>query len=393
MRRRTIESPVSTGTESVLFNAVPLLVLAGVYLAVTAAVTPGVWRHGRAAHPLDYAVMTVFPSVGVAASILAILVLEEQRPIGGQTWVAFSAIAIATVPALVFLFHWRDRALVVGGVRRVRDAEERMSARDRELAAVASISNALVRASDPEAAARPLVRQVQELLGVDFGGVVLVDEAATTASGLLAELDGREVDWWPKLRLDLHNEPSGTARAVVAAAPLTVYDVKASPFISRRLIERLDAQSGVWVPMIAEERVIGVLTAIETRKKRAFSQEETALLQALAGEAALALDRIRSSDALADALGENQRRLEQQEALLHAAQVVTSELELEPVLQRLVEEVTKLLRADAADCYLLDKSRGLLRCAAVHGLDPALIGFEFVPDDSITALAPRRESP
>src|SRR6266511_4070513 len=379
MRRRTIESPVSTGTESVLFNAVPLLVLAGVYLAVTAAVTPGVWRHGRAAHPLDYAVMTVFPSVGVAASILAILVLEEQRPIGGQTWVAFSAIAIATVPALVFLFHWRDRALVVGGVRRVRDAEERMSAR--------------VRARDPEAAARPLVRQVQELLGVDFGGVVLVDEAATTASGLLAELDGREVDWWPKLRLDLHNEPSGTARAVVAAAPLTVYDVKASPFISRRLIERLDAQSGVWVPMIAEERVIGVLTAIETRKKRAFSQEETALLQALAGEAALALDRIRSSDALADALGENQRRLEQQEALLHAAQVVTSELELEPVLQRLVEEVTKLLRADAADCYLLDKSRGLLRCAAVHGLDPALIGFEFVPDDSITALAPRRESP
>ena len=57
-------------------------------------------------------------------------------------------------------------------------------------------------------------------------------------------------------------------------------------------------------------------------------------------------------------LAENRRRLDQQAALLHAAQVVTSELEIEAVLQRLVEEVTKLLGADAADCYLVDPERG-----------------------------------
>jgi PAS domain S-box-containing protein len=59
--------------------------------------------------------------------------------------------------------------------------------------------------------------------------------------------------------------------------------------------------------------------------------------------------------------------------------VVTGELELEVVLDRLVEEVTKLLGADAADCYLLDGERNVLRCAAVHGLDPGLVGFEFTP--------------
>ena len=48
---------------------------------------------------------------------------------------------------------------------------------------------------------------------------------------------------------------------------------------------------------------------------------------------------------------------------------MTSELRLETVLQRLVVEVTKLLDADAADCYLYDADRSLLRCAAVHGLD------------------------
>ncbi len=59
-------------------------------------------------------------------------------------------------------------------------------------------------------------------------------------------------------------------------------------------------------------------------------------------------------------LAENRRRLDQQAALLHAAQVVTSELEIEAVLERLVQEVTKLLDADAADCYLLDAERGVL---------------------------------
>jgi len=58
---------------------------------------------------------------------------------------------------------------------------------------------------------------------------------------------------------------------------------------------------------------------------------------------------------------------------------VTSELDIDTVLRRLVEEVTKLLGADAADCYLLDQERGVLRCAAVHGFDVALVGFEFAP--------------
>ena len=65
--------------------------------------------------------------------------------------------------------------------------------------------------------------------------------------------------------------------------------------------------------------------------------------------------------------------------MLTAAQVVTSELRLETVLQRLVVEVTKLLDADAADCYLYDADRSVLRCAAVYELDPELVEFEF-PD-------------
>src|SRR5439155_19581988 len=132
----------------------------------------------------------------------------------GNVWLAFAAVAVALLPAILLLARWSERGMLASRVRRVREAEQLVSLRDRELGAVAAISNALARARDPEAAARPLVRRVRGLLGLDLTGVVLIDEGRTEATGVLAELHGEDVDWWRELRLDLVNEPSGIASAV-----------------------------------------------------------------------------------------------------------------------------------------------------------------------------------
>ncbi len=469
--RRTIWPPVSPATEAVLFNGLPLLLLAAAYAAVTGAALPALWRDRARAHPLDWAIVFVFPAFAMASGIFGALVLRDRRPFGGHTWLSLAAVVLGLLPALLLLARWRDRAFVGGGIGRSLEAEARVSTRDRELGAVAELSNALGRAHDLVGVAQPLVRGVTSLLNVAFAGVTLVDEDSNESTGVYGELDGEAIEWWPDLRVDLRNEPSGIASAVFEAAPVTVYDVASSTLVSQRLVQRVGARSGAWIPMIAEERVIGVLSVVSTETKRAFSTEELALLQAITAEAALALDRLRSAAALADALereqrtadivrrvraeldpddvvrvaraelqralhldsievtsqgvsalraapltpgeqflvdtveheigsalhtaklvSENARRLQQQGALLHAAQVVTSELEIDIVLQRLVEEVTKLLEADAADCYLLDKERNVLRCAAVHGFDSSLVGFEFTPELGVagTALAEAR---
>jgi len=307
------------------------------------------------------------------------------------------------------------------------------------------------------------------LLGVGFAAVAVLSEDGQSASGLYAEADGEPAPWWDGMSVDLRSEPSGIASSVFDAAPLTVFDVSSSPLVSPRLAALAGAKSGVWVPMIAEERVVAVLVVASTDVKRAFTAEEIAILQAVASEAGLALERLRSAAALADALEReqraaeivrriraeleparvmavahdelsaalgvsvtieadggvpevrverhvpltrsesllienvayeigsalrtadllalNRRRLAQQDALLHAAQVVTGELEADAVLDRLVEEVTKLLDADAADCYLLDRERNVLRCAAVHGLSAELVGFEFTPEHGAAGAA------
>jgi PAS domain S-box-containing protein len=548
---------VTPENKAVFFNAVPLFVLAGAYLGVAAALTPQLWRERTRLRLNDYSLALMFPCLGIPLAIFGAVVLYERRPIGGHLWISFAASLIALVPALLFLARWPERAELVTSGPRAREAEELVSVRDRELEAVAAISDALARTNDPEAAGRVLLDEVASVLGVEFTALALIDEDRGEARGLLARDQGADVRWWRDVRIDLGNEPSGVASAYFQAAPVVVFDCAASQLVSPRLVEAVGAQSGVFVPLIVEQRVVGVLIGAPTSAKRAFSSEEVTLMQALAAEAALALERTRSAGALDEALTrerlvgeisrrvrsvhglesgtrvavtevgralratrwfirlgapgetlrlraewfaaglqpigsqtqnlpasnlaardrrtvavsdvenapeledpalgdvetlvrlgtkavlatpmvafdqligvltlhrsaagpwadgeialaeavagelalaihssalleENEQRLAEQTALLRAAQVVTSELEPEAVLQRLVDEVAGLLRCEAADCYLLDAERGVLRCAAVHGLEPEVVDFEFASDRGLAGRAIAERAP
>ena len=68
---------MSQSTQAVLFNAVPLLLLASAYAAVAGAVLLALWRDRDRAHPLDWAIVLVFPAVAIAAGIFGVLVVQE----------------------------------------------------------------------------------------------------------------------------------------------------------------------------------------------------------------------------------------------------------------------------------------------------------------------------
>jgi PAS domain S-box-containing protein len=330
---------VSNATQAVVLNGVPLVLLAAAYAAVTVAVVPALWRERRGAHPLDWAVVLVFPAIAFAAGVFGVLTVSEQRPLGGHTWFALAATLAAFLPVLPILVHWRERAFLARGVSRSLVAEERASSRDRELEAVSEISVALARARSPLDVARPLAAHVARLLRVDFVGVVLADEEGRKAQGMYAESAGEAVAWWAETTVDLRGEPSGIARAYFDAAPVTVYDVGESSLVSPRLATLVGARSGAWVPMITEERVVGVLVLATTDEHREFVAEELSILQAVAAEAALAFERLRSAAALAEAL----------ERVKRAAEIVRrlrAELDPESVVRVAREELTDTLALD-----------------------------------------------
>src|SRR5262249_56485339 len=122
----------------------------------------------------------------------------------------------------------------------------------------------------------------------------LVDNDRRLAFGVFGRTHGQELDWFRDLTVALDNEPSGVATAVLEAAPFAVYDVQASTIVSPRLAQATGARSAAFVPLLANERVIGVLVVGTTAGRRAFSSEEVTLLRTGAGEAGLARGLVRA---------------------------------------------------------------------------------------------------
>jgi PAS domain S-box-containing protein len=278
-------------------------------------------------------------------------------------------------------------------LRRGGAQQGRRAGGTREFESVSRVADELARSADAERVARTLLDELAELFDVGFAALTLVSDDARQASGYLARSGGEDVDWWRDVRLDLRREPSGIASAVFEAAALTVYDAETSGVISRRLADAVGAKSAAFVPLLVEERVTAVISVATLDEPRVFSNEDLAVMQTLASEAAVALERLRAGVALEEALKRNEEQLAQQSALLRAAHVLSSELDLPVVLQRLADQLAQLLDADAADCCLLDRERGLFRCVAVHGFERSLLGFEFPLDQGLAGAAVREGRP
>jgi PAS domain S-box-containing protein len=124
-------------------------------------------------------------------------------------------------------------------------------------------------------------------------------------------------------------------------------------------------------PILVFDEMIGVF-GLHRGEPTEWTESEIALAEAVAREVGLAIHTARL-------LRENRRRLDQQAALLKAAQVLTSDLRFGAVLRRLVDEVVRILGADAADCWIFDQGRTVLRCHAVVGVPERNVGREVTP--------------
>src|SRR6185437_2835153 len=123
--------------------------------------------------------------------------------------------------------------LLVGFLVRARASRRAVAAagspaRQRELESLRRIAAELARTSDVEGVARALLDEIASLFGVGFVALAFVSEDAREASGFLARADGRDVGWWPDVRVDLVREPSGIASATYEASSFAVYDAAAS---------------------------------------------------------------------------------------------------------------------------------------------------------------------
>ncbi|MBD0291540.1 MAG: GAF domain-containing protein, partial [Thermoleophilia bacterium] len=181
---------------------------------------------------------------------------------------------------------------------RARGAKPPSEPRD-EGDAVSALAAALAGTTRPEEAAELLLAAAGRLAGIDATLLALVDEEDRRAEGF-ASL-GVDSSWWRTVEVDLEDEPSGIGTIARERAAFAVYDVTAASGASGPLTEEVGAKSAAFVPALADGRVVAALVAVSQREHRFFGAAELQLLQALADEAAPALERAHATDPLHEA--------------------------------------------------------------------------------------------
>jgi two-component system, OmpR family, phosphate regulon sensor histidine kinase PhoR len=293
-------------------------------------------------------------------AVLAIATIHERRAFSAEelgplrTLASEAAVALERAGSASALQDALDREQLVSSIaRKVRselDLEALLHVAVEELARELGLARCFVR------------------LGEDAG--LLTIEAEWAAEGL--EPVGRP----GAERLPVSNRAARIGKTVAIADVEAEFDGA-----DREVLAAHGTRSALATPIAVFDRMIGVL-ALHRSDRHVWKESELGLAEAVARELGMGIHTARL-------LRENELRLAQQSALLKAAQVVTGELNVDTVLQLLVDQVTQLLEADAADCYLFTPDRQALRCAAVHGLDPAIVGFEFPADRGLARLALR----
>ena len=139
-----------------------------------------------------------------------------------------------------------------------------------------------------------------------------------------------------------------------------VFDTKGDEHWLALTEEHTATRSAIAVPLLRQERAVGVLTLVHPEPNR-FDEEHLDLLLSIANQAAIAVENARLYD-------DSQRRLHELSALYEVSQAASS-LRLDETLCLVVEKTARALRADRCALFLLDGERRELVLRAVDNPD------------------------
>ena len=186
---------------------------------------------------------------------------------------------VLLIGAVLGLFLFVHLALDLFVLRRRRRKRESL-AQENRMAAAADLSAALARARGGEEVGRVLLDTLNELIGTDHSGLMLIDEGGTEARGLIARSDGADLDWYSAARIDLISEVSGVRCAYETRTLFFVENALDSSEVNAKLIERAGLKSVAFIPLESERRMIGVVSIGSTTGFLSFTPEQLALMNA-----------------------------------------------------------------------------------------------------------------
>ncbi|HEX6269948.1 MAG TPA: GAF domain-containing protein [Anaerolineales bacterium] len=145
-------------------------------------------------------------------------------------------------------------------------------------------------------------------------------------------------------------------------------------------IDRSGVKSAICVPLLAREKLVGVLTLVHP-KPNAFSEEQLDLMQAIADQAGIAVLNARLYT-------ESQRQARVMTALAEGAAAMNVSLRMEDVYQRILIQTVQALQVETVALGMIDGDSLIFRAAAGHNAGN-ILGKTIALGDGIVGLAAR----
>lgn len=138
-------------------------------------------------------------------------------------------------------------------------------------------------------------------------------------------------------------------------------------------VEKSGAKSAVCVPLVARERLVGVLTLVHS-VPGAFNEEHLKLMQAIADQASVAVLNARLYT-------ESQRTARVMSALAEGAAAINTSLEMEDVWRRILNQTMQALQVETVALALVDNTGTDLVFHAAAGHNSGNIPGKRVPNE------------
>ena len=233
-----------------------------------------------------------------------------------------------------------ENARLFGETKRLLDETEHRAA---ELALINEIGTALARQLDFDSIIELVGDRLRALFDTRSLSIALVDEAAGTCSWAYEIEEGER----------LHNPPFDiglglTGQVVSRPRPIRVGD--RAELLAAGSVDLGGAVTESWlgVPVIAGERVIGVIV-LESTQRAAFSESDARLLSTLASSMGVALENARLFGETKRLLAETEQRAAELALINEIGQALARHLDFDAIVELVGKRLRSIFRSQARD--------------------------------------------
>ncbi|RME50488.1 MAG: GAF domain-containing protein [Caldilineae bacterium] len=245
-----------------------------------------------------------------------------------------------------------ERRQLLAEAARLADKEAELQQRNEELDALNAIAAAINQTRSLNQVLETALRQIDAALGLPYSEIWLLDRKTNLLRPRihygLPESFAQEIPAF-KVGVGLPGVVAQTRH------PLLVPDLATNPNYMRQRAMRFRLKSALGIPLLSQERVVGVMNFFSYGKIE-FTPEIIASLQTIGHLVGTAIENARLFDEL-------QRQTRELSGLYETALATGSVLDMEMLLQRFHEQVQYLLAPDAFAVALCATEAGYFRVA------------------------------